>query len=208
VPLKNFVICLAAYPKSLGPAQAALKSGQQHGWDIELFPGVDGSTVTVDQLVAQWGIRINTDNRKCQRQMYERSGVRGCFLSHWLLWHKCADLEETIGIFEHDVAFLKPPGNFSQFQDVLKLVEGFDPRRPMPAGVWYEGSGGYLVTPAGAKKLIDWTLLNGCLPSDVAIGRDVVDIVLCQDNYVQLVRGRTDVDKRVDSFTWNLESMK
>lgn len=206
--LKNFIICLEDYPKSMGPAQAALNSGQHHGWDIELFPGVDGSNIDVAQLIEHWGIQINSSNRKCQQQMHDRPGVRGCFLSHWLLWKHCVELDATIGIFEHDVEFLKEPTNLPVFQDVLKLVEGFEPRRPMPAGVWYEGSSGYLITPNGAKKLIDWTLLNGCLPSDVAIGHDIVDIVLSQDNSVQLVRGRTDIDKRVDSFTWNLESMK
>jgi len=206
--LKNFIICLTDYPKSMGPAQAALHSGQHHGWDIALFPGVDGSNIDVAQLIEHWGIQINSSNRKCQQQMHDRPGVRGCFLSHWLLWKHCVELDATIGIFEHDVEFLKEPINLPLFQDVLKLVAGFEPRRPMPAGVWYEGSSGYLITPIGAKKLIDWTLLNGCLPSDVAIGHDVVDIVLSQDNCVQLSCSRTDVNKRVDSFTWNLESMK
>jgi GR25 family glycosyltransferase involved in LPS biosynthesis len=207
--MKNFIICLSSYSKSIAMAQVALESGRQYGWQIELFEGVDGSKVSEDQLLKQWGLKINTDNKKCQRQMAERPGVRGCFLSHWSLWHKCVDFNKTIGIFEHDVEFLKSPVFTDQCYDVLKLVEGFDERRPMPAGVWYEGTRGYLVTPAGAKKLINWALINGCLPSDIAIGKDVVDIVLSSDNCAQLAHSyETKDDKHANSFTWNLECMK
>jgi hypothetical protein len=104
---------------------------------------------------------------------------------------------------------LKPYIITDQFSDVLKLVEGFEERRSMPAGVWYEGTRGYLISPAGARKLINWATVNGCLPSDIAIGKDVVDIALNFDNYVQLSQQYNNKnDKHVNSFTWNLESMR
>jgi GR25 family glycosyltransferase involved in LPS biosynthesis len=207
--MKNFIICLPGYSKSMHMAHCALKSGEQHKWDVELFNGVDGSTVSANEMSTQWGLKINSANRKCQKQMDTRAGVRGCFLSHWLLWQQCVDLDQTIGIFEHDVEFLKPYTITDQFLDVLKLVEGFEERRPMPAGVWYEGTRGYLIKPTGAKKLINWVTVNGCLPSDIAIGKDVVDIVLNFDNYVHLSQQYNNKnDKHVNSFTWNLESMR
>ena len=190
-------------------AHCALKSGKQHGWDVELYDGVDGSAVSANEMSTHWGLKINSANRKCQKQMDTKAGVRGCFLSHWLLWHKCVDIDQTIGIFEHDVEFLKPYTITDQFLDVLKLVEGFEERRSMPAGVWYEGTRGYLISPAGARKLINWATVNGCLPSDIAIGKDVVDIALNFDNYVQLSQQYNNKnDKHVNSFTWNLESMR
>lgn len=206
--IKSYIIYLPSYCQSQTMANTALKTGKQHGWNVELFEGVDGSTVSVADLLSKWGLKINSDNRKCQKQMDTKPGVRGCFLSHWLLWHRCRNLDQTIGIFEHDVEFLKPYAAVDQFTDILKLVEGFDEKRPMPAGVWYEGTRGYLITPVGAKKLINWATINGCLPSDTAIGKDVVDIKLNFDHYVQLSQQYNKHDKHVNSFTWNLESMR
>jgi len=207
--IRSFIIYLPAYAQSRHMACTALDTGQQHGWNVELFEGVDGATVTVEDLSIKWNLKINSANRKCQKQMDTRAGVRGCFLSHWLLWHRCQELDQTIGIFEHDVEFLKPLGKTEPFVDVLKLVEGFEEKRPMPAGVWYEGTRGYLVTPTGANKLIDWATTNGCLPSDTAIGKDVVDIQLNFDQYVKLAQSYNNKnDKHANSFTWNLESMQ
>ena len=207
--IKSYIIYLPAYSQSCIMAETALNTGRQHSWNVELFKGVNGATVSVDDMSTKWGLKINSANRKCQKQMVTRAGVRGCFLSHWLLWHRCQDLDQPIGIFEHDVEFLKPYTVVNQFTDVLKLVEGFEEKRPMPAGVWYEGTRGYLITPTGAKKLINWVIENGCLPSDTAIGKDVVDIQLNFDQCVHLSQHHCNKnDKHTNSFTWNLESMK
>lgn len=207
--MKNYIIYLSDYAVSRAMAEHALQTALAHNWDMELFPGVNGSTVSADSLASEWGLQINTTNSKCRRQLEDRAGVRGCFLSHWQLWHKCVAANETIGIFEHDIEFLKSPPASIHFTDVLKLIEGFDERRPMPAGVWYEGTRGYLITPAGALKLINWAKANGCLPSDTAIGKDVVDITLNFDNYAKLSNPATTKDeKRSSSFTWNLEGIQ
>jgi GR25 family glycosyltransferase involved in LPS biosynthesis len=197
------------YSQSQHMAEIALNTGKQHGWNVELYEGINGSTVSAEDMLTKWGLKINTSNRKCQRQMDTKAGVRGCFLSHWLLWHRCCELDQTIGIFEHDIEFLKPYVATDQFLDILKLVEGFDEKRPMPAGVWYEGARGYLITPTGAKKLINWVTVNGCLPADTAIGKDVVDIKLNFEGYAQLLQEFNNKDdKHINSFTWNLENMK
>ena len=200
--MKNFIICLSSYPKSLAMAQLALESGQQHGWQIELFEGING----LDSTLRDFDITINQQDAKC-RTMMERPGVQGCLLSHWLLWAKCVQHNDVIGIFEHDVKFLKPFDQHVEFSDVLKL-EGFDFKKPRPAGNWYEGTRGYLITPAGADKLLSWIDHNGCLPSDVQIGTDIVDIQLCTDQIIiQQDQKHNKQSKREQSFTWNLENI-
>lgn len=197
--MKHYVIYLPEYANSVAMAKQAVDTGHELGWAVELWAGVDGSKV-------EWPIKTNQDDAKC-RAMMQRAGVRGCFLSHWYLWNHCAETDQSIGIFEHDIVFQKPPPKDPVFEHVLKL-EGFLLKKSRPAGQWYEGARAYLLRPAGAKKLIAWVNENGALPADVNIGLDVVDIVLDTEQRIvpHELYGKTH--KREQSFTWNLEGMK
>lgn len=199
--MKSYIIYLPSYVKSTSMAQRALTSGKSHGWDIELFAGVDGAVTTLEDRE----LTVNQQDAKC-RDMLKRPGVQGCFLSHWQLWNLCAESAEPIGIFEHDIEFLGPYYK-TEFSNVLKL-EGFLKKKARPAGEWYEGARAYILHPEGAKQLIKWVKTHGALPADVNIGLDVVDITLDQSNCVQqhALYGKTD--KRENSFTWNLNTME
>ena len=205
--MNGFIIYLPMYEVSSESAEYTLKTGRSLGWSVELFPGVDGKTVATPESWGAYNISINADNKKCVK-MLEKPGVRGCFLSHWKLWHKCIELNENIGVFEHDVEFLKPPLENFKVNDLLRL-EGFEKQKPKAAGDWYEGSRGYLISPAGATKLINWVNKHGCLPADVNLGSNIINIEL--DNN-ELIRDRTihndRISKHTNSFTWNLENMK
>jgi hypothetical protein len=199
--MKNYIIYLPGYTQSRAWADRALTLGQSLGWDLELFPGVDGSTVDWDAT----GITINQQDAKC-RAMMHRPGVRGCFLSHWQLWNRCVQNCEPLGIFEHDIEFLSAPPDM-EFEHVLRL-EGFLLKKPRPAGAWYEGARAYILKPAGAELLINWVQANGALPADVNLGLDIVDTQLGPDHCVKqhALYGKTN--KRINSFTWNLNQME
>ena len=205
--MKCFIIHLPNYEKSVERATVALNSGLNLGWPVELFNGVDGKTVESFEEWNRWGISINQQNKKC-RELFNRPGVRGCFLSHWNLWQYCASQNETIGIFEHDIEFIKPYQEIPlTFKHILKL-EGFKLNKPRPAGNWYEGARAYILKPIGATKLISWIKQNGCLPADVNIGSNILDITLDLSNCVKTtVNHENKQDSHVNSFTWNLNSM-
>ncbi len=206
--MKHYLIMLPNYPASVDMARRAYISAQQQGWDMDLWPGVDGATITVEDLEKTHGLKICDTSSKCRAMMQTRAGVRGCFLSHWYLWSRCVELDEPIGIFEHDVIFEKPPVFSQPFTDILKL-EGFDLKPPRPAGPWYEGARAYIITPQGAEKLITWAKTHGCLPADVAIGTDVVDIAVQDTGLVSLQIDHANKHrKHIDSFTWNLSGME
>ena len=197
--MKHYVIHLPDYANSVAMATHAVDTGQSLGWDVELWSGVDGSKVT-------WDIKTNQHDAKC-RAMLQRPGVRGCFLSHWSLWNLCSSNNAPIGIFEHDIEFVKEPPVDMSFRHVLKL-EGFLKKKSRPAGEWYEGARAYILKPEGARNLISWVSTHGALPADVAIGLDVVEIALDLSGRItpHALYGKTD--KRENSFTWNLENMK
>ena len=197
--MKSFVIYLPKREQSVVLADRCLKTAKEHGWEVSLFEGVDGSTVLDDADWNTWNIKINQENKKC-RTVMQKPGVRGCFLSHWLLWNKCVDLNEPIGIFEHDVEFLKLAPDQLEFSDILKL-EGFVEHTPRPAGIWWAGAMAYILKPEGATKLIQWVLNNGALPADVAIGADVLTV-----NFDKSNRVRYSIDEI--SFTRDLNIME
>jgi GR25 family glycosyltransferase involved in LPS biosynthesis len=201
--MKSYIIYLPNFANSVRMANIAESTAIQHRWNVELFPGVNGLINSIDDFE----IFANNENAKCREAM-KRPGVQGCLLSHWLLWKHCITVNEAIGIFEHDTKFLAPFDESLKWLDVLKL-EGFDLKKARPAGAWYEGTRAYAITPSGAKKLLDWIALHGCLPSDVQIGCNIVDIQLCdQQLVIQQELHQTKQSKREQSFTWNLENIK
>lgn len=205
--MKNYVITLENYPTSRGMTQIALETANEHGWAIEPWPGVDGMTVPIEILQSRYRLSVCAWDKKCSTMFKSRPGVRGCFLSHYALWQHCIALGGPIGIFEHDVVFVDSPDFSLDFRHVLKL-EGFDRQASRPAGHWYEGARAYVLQPEGAARLVAWVRDNGCLPTDVCIGTNVVEIKLCDRNQIKLQHQHSDKqDKHVHSFTWNLQSM-
>jgi GR25 family glycosyltransferase involved in LPS biosynthesis len=205
--MKNYIIALENYPLSVSMAQVALESALKYNWDAEIWFGIDGSQVSYEQLQKQYHLSSCSWDKKCSKMIQSRPGVRGCFLSHYLLWQYSRDNNETIGIFEHDIIFKKSAELPTDFCDVLKL-EGFNIQAPRSAGRWYEGARAYIIKPEGATKLIDWVRYNGCLPTDVCIGSEVVKIELLDQELIELQLIHNDKqDKHTNSFTWNLEGM-
>ncbi len=133
-----------------------------------------------------------------------RSGVFGCFLSHYYLWKKCVEEDTAFLILEHDGYFIRPlPDNILDlFDDVLKLDE-FDPfsknydlaiKEELPMSVkkyqnnrtkfleknqtgnYMRGAYGYIIKPHAAKAIVEWISTNGFVPADQQIGDKLVDI--------------------------------
>lgn len=167
--LKGYIVYLPEYKSSVDMARRALSSGQKYQWDLELYEGVNGTK----QGLKHFGLLPTLQSKKANKLM-KLPGVQGCFLSQYLLWKKCYETNETICIFEHDVIFKKPMGKYKDV-DVYKF-EGFRKAKPIPAGNWYEGARAYKITPAGAKKIIDWVHTNGAMPADWMLCDGIVDM--------------------------------
>jgi glycosyl transferase, family 25 len=133
-----------------------------------------------------------------------RSGVFGCFLSHYYLWKKCIQDDIPFLILEHDGYFIRPlPNNILDlFDDVLKLDE-FDPfsknydsaiKEDFPTSIkkyqnnrtkfleknqtgnYMRGAYGYIIKPHAARNIVQWISVNGFVPADQQIGDKIVDI--------------------------------
>jgi GR25 family glycosyltransferase involved in LPS biosynthesis len=100
--MKNFIIILENHSTSESFGNTALTSGRKYNWDVEKFKAIDGRHTTLND----YGIFATQRQTKC-KNAFLRPGVVGCFLSHYQLWKKCVELNETIGIFEQDIEFKK-----------------------------------------------------------------------------------------------------
>jgi GR25 family glycosyltransferase involved in LPS biosynthesis len=168
--MKSFVIILKNNPKSEKYGLIAVNSGRECLWNINRFDGIDGRLVSL----TNYNLTVNTFHKKCIN-LFKKPGVVGCFLSHYLLWKKCIEINETIAIFEDDVLFLKPPPLNLNFNDVLKL-DKLDQGKKYICGDWWEGAHSYILTPSGAKKLVNWANTNGALPADWILGTNILNI--------------------------------
>ena len=173
---QGFIIYLPNYPESVSMANRAMETGTMRGWKLQLFEGVNGTQTDLTDY------NLQPNKHKKAKRLLERPGTQGCFLSQYLLWQKCHTTNTPICIFEHDVVFHKPMGEYVDC-DVYKF-EGFNKAKPIPEGNWYEGARAYRITPNGAKKILDWVHANGAMPADWMLCDGIVDMQFDKYNKV------------------------
>jgi len=178
--MKKFIIILKNNKNSEFYGNNAFLSGKNFCWDLEIFNAINGEK----ESLADYNLHTTNSSKKCKLS-FNRPGVVGCFLSHYNLWMKCVELDEPIGIFEHDVIFQKPFSNNIEFNEILKL-DKLQKGKNYGTGDWWEGSHAYFISPLGAKKLINWVKTNGVWPSDVLLGTKIVQIEFDQNNLISL----------------------
>jgi GR25 family glycosyltransferase involved in LPS biosynthesis len=206
--MKSFIIHLSKIPSSLESAQQLQTELKKINIDAELFEGTYGSDV--EEI-------FEKENRTLHYRSFKgvapddhyiekanKPGVKGCFYSHYRLWKKCVELNETICIFEDDVKIERALIPI-EFKDILITVLGarksyryeeflLNPSGDPVAQPYHNssmpGTCGYLIKPEAAKKLLN-EYKNSFLPSDNAMNVMVVDIQV--HNYLV---GSANLDKK------------
>jgi glycosyl transferase family 25 len=205
---KSFIIHLSKIESSLDSALKLQLNLKSIGIDAELFEGTYGNEA--EKLIKDENRTVHNtsfkgydiDERGIAKAM--RPGVIGCFYSHYRLWKKCFELNETICVFEDDVEVHRPLAPV-EFTDILIITLGArkseryktyledptgDPRAEYYHNSSMPGTTGYLISPGGAKKLLD-TYKTTFLASDNAINTQIVDIKI----HSHLV-GIANIDKK------------
>ena len=191
--MKSFIVHLSRIATSRESAERTQQDLKSIGIDAELFEGTYGNEA--ERIFKQQGRTVHPINfRNAPTQEKDESkawrpGVMGCFYSHYRLWQKCAELGETICVFEDDVKVLRPLVTID-FDDVLVIAMGARKNEKYlqyidnPEGEYHAaeylhrsmpGTVGYMIKPAAAKKLLNY-YKNTFLSSDNAINKSVVSI--------------------------------
>lgn len=204
--MKSFVIFVNE-PISIEQADDCVKSFSDNGILVEKFQGIYNPNIDpVWKSENLFFFHKLKDSKK-------RDGIRGCFLSHYLLWKKCLELNEPLLILEHDAISLRPlPKNILDNEfDVLNLdyssrqikdywdhVEKYFGENicswPSHQNKGYSGYNkssipgihAYIIKPAGADKLIKFTKSEGVLPADIQINSKILDLKYTKTSYVKI----------------------
>jgi len=195
--MKAFVIILEESEHSRRVGAEAIAAANRFGINPAVHPGVLG--YNAPEKFREYGI-----TRFLTRDIIDNPGHQGCFLSHFELWMKCVKLNDPIIILEHDGIFVRelPADILDHFDGVLKLdpFDVFDTTEiytaqvhehmNKPVAVWHQpargtwhgvgefiwGAYGYIIKPNAALELVQFARRIGAAPTDVHIGRNIVDI--------------------------------
>ena len=189
----SYIIRLSDFSNSVEWSKNAYKSAKQHNWDVHFFEGSNGQKETL----ADYNIKINKKYKKAIKS-FERLGTVGCFLSHYLLWKKCIELNEPICILEHDVTIHSAFPTLD-FSDVIKLSSG-PKAKNFYLGEWWAGAMGYCITPQGANKLIKFINTEGAMPADVMLCNGIIDL-----QFFNPINNIVTYTTDNFSFTWDLK---
>jgi hypothetical protein len=192
--MKNFIIILKNNKTSEFYGNNAIESGRKYNWALERFDAVNGKEVSL----SDYNLKPTISSKKCNFA-FNRTGVVGCFLSHYNLWLKCLELNEVIGIFEHDVIFQKSFSDNIKFDEVLRLDQ-LTKGKDHGTGEWWEGSHAYCKSRSGPTKFVEWVNLYGASPSDVMLGTKIVKIEFDNNMMISLDNSSKQVSSTKNNF--------
>lgn len=191
--LKAFIIRKPNDELSERLSDECVASAKQFGVSAEKFDGVYANHDEIIKSKKLFFFEKMKEHRKTN------PGIKGCFLSHFLLWEKCLELNEPILIFEHDALMIRPlPHNFlnlfthhcvldyavhyPNYEEIIttettlkvtaypKLDAGKIGFSRLNA-THKKGSHAHAVTPLGAKTIIESIRKFGMLPSDLCVNQ-------------------------------------
>lgn len=190
--MKAFVIRKPGDEVSEKLSSECVESALQFGITVEKF---DGIYADHDLYLSQDKLFPNPSIVKKLRNSY-----KGCFLSHYMLWKKCIELNEPILIFEHDALMLRPITDeiISSFDTILVLdrlsrhedyenllndsrnSQVFKHEKIIPFRdkiinkTHIAGSHAHLVKPKGALEMIESVKKYGYVVTDAAVNQGYI----------------------------------
>lgn len=166
--MKAYVIAMTEVNESVQVANRCIKSAKKFGIDVEVFSAV--TPKDVNGAREEKGIPLDGFREKWSRL----DNAVSCFMSHYLLWEKCVELNEPILILEHDAVVTNEIPNVP-FSGILSLGKPSYGNyvTPPKLGVnklvskqYFPGAHAYMIKPSAAKLLIN-AAKEDARPTDV-----------------------------------------
>jgi glycosyl transferase family 25 len=170
---KTFVIAIKGHPVSERQLQDCLDSAEKFNWDIEVFWGVNGNTLT-EESWKQIGV-----NPLLNKPTMLRKGTWGCFFSHWVLWNRCLELNKPIIVLEHDAVIMESWRPIEIKKSMIKLHRYYKQKNPKyddDSGLWSPSTHAYCILPKHARILIDFAKNVGGYETDRMMGDRVLQV--------------------------------
>lgn len=223
--IDTYIIRIDSEPISVELANDLVKTLELFNINYNFFDAVYG-----DKIEKLWNQEELFFYPK-QNQKKQLDGVRGCFLSHYLLWKECLNKNKPLLIFEHDALLIRSLdfNNILEHDfDVLNLdhasrvvtdynsycetdygynilkVPSLDVNKKGYARfnkASVKGVHAYIIKPNGAKKLLDFTKEYGTLPADIQINSVILDYYYTQTTFARVNPTYWSQTKSINSFT-------
>jgi glycosyl transferase family 25 len=179
--------------------------------DFEFFDAVDGRKEK-HPLFSKYNVK-----KRLRYKGYElTAGELGCFASHYLLWEKCVELNDTIIVIEDDVQLetcfkesIKDAQQLAQYEYLRLFVN--NRYRPFIKIAEYKeydvveyqrgpsGARAYLITPMAAQKLINMSQ-EWFLPVDDYMDQFWLNKVVCRGLMPGIVKNETDFESCIGTL--------
>lgn len=156
--MKAFVITIKDNPQSIKVAERCIESGWRHELQIKMFDAITPKDNPVELLKTR-GIDPVQFDEKYSRNL----NCISAFLSHYALWEACSKGNENFVIFEHDAVMVAPlPFVFPNYVMNMGKPSYGKWNTPPMLGInplttkrYFPGAHAYMVTPAGARLLVE-----------------------------------------------------
>ena len=170
---KTFVIAIKGHPVSESQLQDCLSSSEKFNWNVEVFWGVNGQTLT-EQSWKDIGVKPLLNKPTMMKK-----GTWGCFFSHWTLWNKCIKLDEPIIVLEHDAVIQEIWRPIEIDESMIKLHRYYKQKNLKyddDSGLWSPSTHAYCILPEHAEKLINFAKTVGGYETDRMMGNKVLAV--------------------------------
>ena len=182
--MKTFVITLASRQDRL----IAFDNANWQKVKFEEFAAIDGSKLTYSSLIAD-GFDTNKNWIDPINKTHISQGEVGCFLSHYLLWKKCIDLNEPILILEDD-AIITDEFDIEKIEKLtdeynfiylgwLEMAESKPINDELVVPEYPYWTLAYVVTPESASKLLEGDIKKNIIPVDEYLPLRMKDLNPC-----------------------------
>ena len=159
--MKKYVITIMDMTESVQMASRCIETGLNNGVeDIKMWKAITPKDnpyqILKDEMIP--GVGFTSQYSKVENAV-------SCFLSHYMLWKHCVEINETVMILEHDAKFISPL-QLQEFQFKGCISIGAPSygkfKQPPLLGVnklvskeYFPGAHAYIIKPKAAQLMIE-----------------------------------------------------
>jgi len=175
--MSGYVITIMDNPKSVAVANRCIESAKYQRLEVNHWPATTPKD-NLDQLLEDNNI---LDTKSFESVYSKKENVIATFLSHLSLWKECIKKNEVIVVFEHDAIMTGSLPASLSFNKVITLARPSYGKFRVPNSFgsnaltqadYFKGAHGYMISPDGAKMLIDKLNIVPALPADLYFNLD------------------------------------
>lgn len=218
--------------RSIEKTNICIESAKKFNINVTLVPGIYNNIIdTLESRQLRLPVEKQLRDRTFfNNESGPLIGVIGCALSHYTVWDKISKSSKPCLVLEHDTEILEDiehllpevddyihldgarkltTNDYTEFQNginQLHILKKSNDRLlySLEWNInWLRGAHGYLLSPKGAKKLLDWTNQYFILPADWALNNNVINVQYCTNKMVGVncsTLTESDTHASIDKF--------